>query len=282
MRRTGEMDLHRNKSAAISFRCNLCGQDNSVSSQSKHRELLNCTQCGSSARARGVVYALQRYILQDTRTPLREAAPRKHLRGVGMSDWTGYGDELERIFDYANTFYHREPRLDVTDVVSARKYQNLNFVISSDVLEHVVAPVSEALRNIRRMLCNDGVLILTAPYVEGYESIEHFPHLHDFKIVSVDGGYVLENRTANGIKESFEHLIFHGGPGSTLEMRMFGEGDLLNMLKFAGFKSEILEPRNESIGYLWDDCVENLLYGGRRTKGYVLLCRPCCQNVDLA
>lgn len=268
------MGLQTDQSTAILFRCNLCGRDNSAPVQSKHRELLNCAQCGSSARARGVAYAVQRDILRDTQTPLREAAPRKHLRGVGMSDWTGYAADLERIFDYTNTFYHQEPRLDVTDAASAQKYQDLDFIISSDVLEHIVAPVSQALKNIRSMMRDDGLFILTAPYVEGYESIEHFPHLHNFKIVSNDGGYVLENRTANGLQERFEHLIFHGGPGSTLEMRMFGEGDLLNMLKYAGFNCEILEPRDESIGYLWDDCVENLLYGDRRTKAYVLLCRP--------
>jgi hypothetical protein len=236
--------------------------------------MLICTQCGSSARVRGIVYAVQRYVLRDTETPLREAAQQKRFRGVGMSDWVGYASELERIFDYTNTFYHQEPSLDVTNLESVRKYRDLNFVVSSDVLEHIVAPVSEALKNIRGMIRDDGLLILTAPYVEGYESIEHFPHLHDFKIVSTDGGYVLENKTANGVEERFEHLVFHGGPGSTLEMRMFGEGDLLNLLEHAGFKCEIMEPKIESIGYVWDDCVENLLYGNRRTKGYVLLCRP--------
>lgn len=266
--------MQTDQPAVISFRCNLCGHDNSAPANSKHRELLNCEQCGSSARVRGVVYALQRDILRDTGTPLREAPPQKRLRGVGMSDWTGYASDLDRIFDYTNTFYHQEPSLDVTDVASAGKYQDLDFVISSDVLEHVVAPVSQALKNIRGMMRDDGLFILTAPYVEGYESIEHFPHLHDFRIVPGDGGYLLENWTANNLHERFEHLIFHGGPGSTLEMRMFGEGDLLNLLKYAGFKCEILEPRIESIGYIWDDCVENLLYGNRRTKAYVLLCRP--------
>lgn len=268
------MNVQTDLSTAISFRCNLCGHDNSAPPQTKHRELLNCVRCGSSARARGVVYAVQRYILGDVQTPLREASPRKHLRGVGMSDWIGYAADLERIFDYTNTFFHQEPMLDVTGAASTQKYQGLNFIISSDVLEHVVAPVSQALKNIRGMMRDDGLFILTAPYVEGYETIEHFPHLHDFKIVSDDGAYVLVNRTANGCEERFGNLIFHGGPGSTLEMRMFGEGDLLNMLKYAGFSCEILEPRIESIGYVWDDCVENLLYGARRTKAYVLLCRP--------
>jgi DNA-directed RNA polymerase subunit RPC12/RpoP len=258
----------------ISFKCNLCGRENALPRHLKHRELLNCSNCGSSARVRGVIYALQREILRDTQTSLRDVSPRKHLRGIGMSDWTGYACDLERIFDYTNTFYHQEPRLDVTSNESVTKYENLDFVISSDVLEHVAAPVSRALLNIRGMLNESGLFILTAPYLEGYETIEHFPHLYDFKITQCNESYRLENKRADGYIETFDSLIFHGGPGSVLEMRIFGEGDLFNLLKYAGFSCEVLEPSMEGLGYLWDDCVENQLHRNRRNKSYVLLCRP--------
>ena len=35
----------------------------------------------------------------------------------------------------------------------------------------------------------------------------------------------------------FNNLIFHGGPGSTLEMRVFSERSLMNELEKSGFKN---------------------------------------------
>jgi hypothetical protein len=201
-------------------------------------------------------------------------SPNKSIRGIGMSDWPGYADHLSRIVSYQNTYYHTDPFLDVTSAESAAQYSDLDFVISSDVLEHVVAPVTGALRNIWGMLKENGVLILTVPYLEGYETIEHFPHLNDFKVVEEDGKYSLINNRADGEVEVHNHLVFHGGPGSTLELRIFGEGDLLNMLRYSGFSEVIdLEPKEPSFGYVWEAGVESQLARGRASKSHVLVCR---------
>ncbi len=191
-----------------------------------------------------------------------------------MSDWPGYADEFARIFDFQNTYYHMEPFLDVTDATSAARYRDLDFVISSEVLEHVKAPVTKSLQNIFDMLKPGGVLVLTVPYLEGYEPIEHYPHLHEFEIVKTGTSYSVVNKRPD---EAIEHLVnprFHGGPGAVLEMRVFGEGDLFSMLRYVGF-SEIhdLPPTDAEIGYFWEGGVESLLWRGRRTKSHVLVCR---------
>ena len=38
------------------------------------------------------------------------------------------------------------------------------------------------------------------------------------------------NWTADGRIETFDDLVFHGGPGSTLEMRVFSEDALRGLL----------------------------------------------------
>jgi SAM-dependent methyltransferase len=238
-----------------------------------HRELLRCVGCSANARFRGIARAVQDVLLGDTQTPLCNVAERRDLAGIGMSDTGIYACELERLFAYRNTFYHTEPRLDVTDAGSTHPYRDLDFVVSSDVLEHVRAPVSTALKNIHGMLKPGGVLILTVPYLSGYESIEHYPHLKDYEIVAVGGQHAVVNVRADGLVEQFAAPVFHGGPGSVLEMRVFGEGDLVSMLGYAGFEVRILEANIQEIGYIWHLAPESTLYRDRDSKSFVMICQ---------
>lgn len=259
----------------ISFTCNICGTTSEVPALRKHRELLNCNGCGSTPRYRGIFRALQEQLLGTTVVPVRQAEPRLEKVGIGMSDWDPLIPDLTSVVSYTNTFYHQEPRLDVTSVESCAQYCDLDFVICSDVLEHVLPPVSQCLLNIRGMLKPDGVLILTVPYLEGYESIEHFPHIDRFEIVAVEDRYSLTNIAPDGSIEHFDSLVFHGGAGATLEMRIFGEGDLLSMLAYAGFSNvSIMEPNLPEIGYVWDYHSEHPFWRGRRGKSCILVCRP--------
>lgn len=258
----------------ILFACNICGSDNEISVSSAHREMLKCVTCGSNARFRGVVKAIQTFVLNDSSVPLKEHGRVSGINGIGMSDWPGYAQELERILDFQNTYYHTEPFLDVTDEVSCQKYRNLDFVISSEVLEHVGSPVTKSLEHIYNMLRPGGILVLTVPYLEGYETIEHYPHLNIFKITDTGGVFSIVNTRPDGAVEFHVNPKFHGGPGSVLEMRVFGEGDLLAMLRHTGFV-EILDmpPTDRAIGYIWPLVVESDLSRGRRSKSHVLVCR---------
>ena len=163
---------------------------------------------------------------------------RKNLRGLGLTDWEGYSSALAEKFDYINTYFDQEPRLDISATeIPPERHSAYDFIISSEVFEHVVAPVERAFQNVITMLKPGGVFILTVPYGLQSETIEHFPELHDFSIVEHGGQFELHNITKTGVKQSFKELVFHGGPGSTLEMRVFAQSDLLRHLTGAGFEN---------------------------------------------
>jgi SAM-dependent methyltransferase len=158
----------------------------------------------------------------------------KSVRGLGISDSDIYAGKLERCFNYTNTFYHREPRFDLT-APDETHYGLYDFVICSDVLEHVTPPADRAMETLFRLLKPHGQLILTLPFSVDPSSIEHFPDLKDFGMSQVNGKTVLVKQKPDGGYEVFDNLVFHGGPGSTLEMRIFSEDDLKARLTAAGF-----------------------------------------------
>jgi SAM-dependent methyltransferase len=147
----------------------------------------------------------------------------REIRGLGMTDWEGYAVKLAEKFDYQNTYYHKEPRLDIGAANIPSEFMGKDFIISSDVFEHVAPPVRRAFENVWKMLKPGGVFILTVPYGTPGETLEHFPELNEFSIVEKDGSFVLTNKTSTRVVQEFNDLVFHGGPGARLEMRVFSE-----------------------------------------------------------
>jgi SAM-dependent methyltransferase len=167
---------------------------------------------------------------------LREFPHRPDIRGIGLTDSKVYADRLAEKFDYVNTYYHNEPILDIKNLPS-KPEKEMDFVIASDVFEHVEPPVSVAFQNVYKLLKQGGVFVFTAPYsAKRNHTEEHFPNLHKYEIRQEDGKYVLVNRTKDGTSERFTNLRFHGGPGFVLEMRRFCEAGLREEFKQAGFK----------------------------------------------
>jgi SAM-dependent methyltransferase len=267
----------------LEFTCNICGATNRGFDRLViHRELLPCANCGSCPRFRGIVHAVQQAFL-GTNTILRQADTNKRVTGLGFSDSNVYATEFSRIFSYTNTFFHQEPILDITNTASVARYQPVDFVICSDVLEHVPPPAITAFENLRRLVKQGGTLFFSVPYLEGYETIEHYPHLYQWRVVKkLDGRFIVENLRRGDpnrpgrepFVETFERPEFHGGPGEVLEMRIYGEGDLLARLDYAGFHSVTpLEPVIEAIGYVWESGSERPEWHGRKGKGWILVCR---------
>lgn len=158
--------------------------------------------------------------------------PRRHRshRLVGLCQPTKGADSS--LHKYV---YDREPLLDVTQ--PGEHWPRQDFLISSDVFEHVRPPVSLAFAGARRLLKPDGVLILSVPFIRRpIDTIEHFPTLHDYVILEECGQMVLRNRRPDGTIEVFDQLIFHGGEGTTLEFRLFSEWSLCRELHNAGFR----------------------------------------------
>lgn len=113
------------------------------------------------------------------------------------------------------------------------EFSNLDYLISSDVFEHTPPPVDMPFANCRKMLRKGGILILSVPVASEY--VEHFPELNSFKVFETKSGYVLANATAAGKLQIHQGLRFHGGPGSTLEMRIFSEEKVVRLLADNGF-----------------------------------------------
>ena len=218
------------------FLCNICGADCAAAGAPMQRESSSCDTCGSSARARSIVRVLS-LCLFGKNLILPDFPVKRDLRGLGMSDWEGYAVTLAEKFAYTNTYYHKEPKLDISDRdIPKHLIGGHDFIISSEVFEHVIPPVRRAFENTFKMLKPGGWLILTVPFGIQSKTIEHFPDLDDFTVIEDDGKYRLRNVTRSGTVQEFHNLVFHGGPGATLEMRVFAKASLLKELAETGFE----------------------------------------------
>jgi len=188
---------------------------------------------GSYHRQRALVHALMQAL--NRHPVLAFNQPDFSIRGCGLSDAWDVAEQLSRRFSYTNTFFHKEPKLDVK--IGSPKFMDLDFITSSDVFEHVAPPIDEAFRNAYRMLKPGGVLVLTVPYLTTREeTIEHFPELHEWSVVKHGDGFRLNNITRHGEHQVFDNLVFHGGEGATLEMRVFALAHLRRLAAEAGFR----------------------------------------------
>jgi len=228
-------DTEHDRSQSLDFACNLCGRANRRRAGELTREAATCDTCGSNVRTRGIVQALSLELFRIN-LPLPDFPRIKSIRGIGTSDSSQYANRLAEKFDYRNTFYDHEPRFDIAQPVEEDGCYD--FIISSEVFEHVPPPVETAFANAFRLLKPGGVLVLTVPYSVEPAMTEHFPDLHEFGLVELGGKIALVNRTKTGEMQFFENVVFHGGKGSTLEMREFTENSLKVLLTGAGF-SEI-------------------------------------------
>lgn len=218
---------------SLTFQCNICGQICQTRLAEMHREVASCPGCRSTPRWRGVIRALSLELFGES-LAIPDFPERRELHGIGMSDWDGYALPLSGKLSYTNTYLHQEPRLDIS-VGAAHLEGALDFVISSEVFEHVNPPISVAFENTRKLLKPGGVMILTVPYANEGEHREHYPELYDYEVLERGGRQVLRNVTREGSEQVFEDLVWHGGPGFTLELRVFSEGSLVGYLRNAGF-----------------------------------------------
>lgn len=212
----------------MEFTCNICG---AAGGQPK------CERCGSAPRDRDIVRVLSMEFF-GTLLTLPEFPRIKGIRGLGASDSPIYAGPLAEKLDYRNTYYDREPRLDIAHP-PADEFGKYDFVISSEVFEHVLPPVAAAFESAFRLLKPDGVLVLTTPYSLEASTAEHFPELYEFGLAQAGERLVLVNRTRAGEMQVFENPVFHLGCSGEkeLEAREFSESALRALIAGAGFTS---------------------------------------------
>ncbi|WP_147454366.1 hypothetical protein [Sphingomonas sp. PP-F2F-G114-C0414] len=156
------------------------------------------------------------------------------IRGIGLSDSEILASRLVESFDYINTFYHAEPKLDICNPGAAWIGKN-DFLISSDVFEHVPSPVQSAFDGAFAVLSPGAIFVLTVPFDQRSATTEHFPNAKHFRLVDFDDEWLLVGKTDAGTYEVHKDLIFHGGPGTTVEMRFFSRQAVIAHLEAAGF-----------------------------------------------
>lgn len=244
-----DLPIQEIKYGTLAFRCNICGSSCCSPMSSLSRETASCNTCGSTVRMRGIVHSLSMALFGESLS-IDDFPLRKDIVGIGMSDWEPYAERLTEKLSYKNTFYHKDPLLDICSITSADEERNLDFVISTDVFEHVAPPVSRAFENTYKILKPGGHFIFSVPYSLESKTKEHYPELFDWKVEKRDE-WVLINKTRSGEVHEHTGLVFHGGEGETLEMRVFCESALLEELSKAGF---------EEIKIMKEPCFEHGIY----------------------
>jgi SAM-dependent methyltransferase len=242
------------------FICNICGSHNNI--ESFGTEPASCT-CGSNVRLRALIHLLSMELFGHDLV-LAEFPKLKGIRGLGISDQPSYARILAEKFDYTNTFYDREPRLDLAEL-HPQLYGTYGFILLADVIEHIAPPIERALEEAFRLLKPHGFLGITIFCNPADQMREHFPELNEFRIVQLGKSSVLVNRRRNGILEVRDDLVFHGGAGATLEMREFGITELSAKLLAAGFlEVHLLTDNLPRIGILFDQDVSQPLIARRQ------------------
>lgn len=240
-----------NKENTIPHTCNVTGKKFFLDNSEKHREMGLRFEC--NCRHRAIIYFLTKKLYDEPKI-LSEVNENKKINGIGMSD-SGFDILLKEKFSYTNTFYHQHPFLDIYNNKHVDTYKNLDFIICSDVFEHINPhpDIQIAFNNLYKMLKPGGFVIFSVPYNDKAH-MEHYPSLFKYSIEFNDGEYLVQNETINGKKEIFSNPIFHGGPGATLEMRQFSKDSIINYFNSSGFSkiefNEIEEDLNQ-YGIYW-------------------------------
>lgn len=176
-------------------------------------EAPSCSGCSSNVRFRWLVYRLSRELFSRS-VPLFQFPPDRSIKGIGLTDPDSISRVLTERFTYRNTYFNTEPRLDIR--FDPSPFGELDFLIASEVFEHVEPPVTDAFRNAAGLLRRSGILLLTVPWVWSGDPKQAIPELHDWKLDREGGRWVVVNRKPNGDTERFHDMVFDGGPGPSL------------------------------------------------------------------
>ena len=187
--------------ATVAFRCNLCGRANRVAPARIGREVPSCDGCGSTVRFRTIGRLVMREALGSD-AALCDVTPDRRIRGLGLSDAEVYAKPLARAFAYENTYFHASPRLDILRIPTHRRGR-YDFLIASDVFEHVAPPIDLAFRNAHALLAAGGVFIFSVPFTLADDTVEHLPDLHDWHLQQRNRRCRVINRTRGGRVQVF-------------------------------------------------------------------------------
>jgi SAM-dependent methyltransferase len=189
-----------------------------------------CRQCKSTWRARAVLISLLTSLGYSENRFLRIESDFSRV-GLGISDDINIVKYLSSHFMYSNSFYDAFPFLDLRSVPSIAQ-EKFEFVICSDVLEHVDKDLEKAIAGVYQLIKQGGFAIITVPIGREDKTFEYYPGLSRFKILESEVHW--ENKS--GIQFVDQNPDFHGGRGQNLAFRQFSREQICNLLSKSGFE----------------------------------------------
>lgn len=195
-----------------------------------HREDVACETCGATWRAQACMLTVMEGLGYPHDVMAYDLRSDWSRIGLGISDDFLLARRLSQLFFYTNSFYHQFPRVDITNP-PAETLGRFEFIVCSDVLEHVPPPVDVALVGLLQMLKPGGFAVLSVPCQESSDTLEYYPELSTFEFA----GEVLHWTDSHGQTHTDNHPEMHGGAGQTLAFRHWARQDLINRLLRAGF-----------------------------------------------
>lgn len=229
--------------------CAVCGAAIAYEPINIHREMPICGVCGSVPRFCGLALAVSRVVWGQPDCALAVRSRRGEISAIGMSDDPRLAVPFAEKFDYTNTEFDREPRIDLCSFESCRRY-SADLIVCSDVLEHTFDPPAVPLANLFAMLKPGGTLILSAPTFLRPTTVEWYGGAESLAVEQHDGDYRVRWRNRRGTEYLDPQPVFHAGPGAVLEMRLISHPELLATARAAGFIGGELEFAPEW-GYFW-------------------------------
>jgi hypothetical protein len=237
------------------FTCNITGDGFDLEEDEKKRE--GGLRFGYNIRQRAILYCLIKQLYGESKI-LEDLDTNTSIKGIGLMDGD-WANMLDYKFDFTSTYSHKKPLLNINDTEDVEKYKDYDFVLCSDVLQHLspYPDIQISFNNIYSMLKSGGFLILSVPFVYD-DYTEKYPSLYDYKLEINTGGKTrLLNTTKDNENEVFENLVFYGEPDlKNLEMRMFSYDSLKKFLKNAGFINVTFnkpDRRMRKHGIFWDN-----------------------------
>lgn len=96
-----------------------------------------------------------------------------------------------------------------------------------------------------------GILVLSVPYDKTLTQCkEHYPNCKSYKVLNENGHTKVIIEYENYTSEATSPC-FHGGPGNTLEMRIFSLSELVDFIQSIGFAVEIYENDVREFGIIY-------------------------------
>lgn len=236
-------------SCDIRATCPLCGTEYGYPGDILTRGHRLCPTCGATGRSSAIVLLTCRAIYGND-LPLARQPVKKSARVVGLSDAQLYAKPFASHFTYTNTYYHQPPKLDVRD--PAPEFRDCaDLVINSEVFEHVIGATQSAFDGIIKVLKPGGTMVFSVPFTNRKGS-EHYPGLVDYTSRQTeDGGWAADLVFDDGHTATDLAPKFHGGPGLTLELRLFSRQRILDEMTAAGFTDVTFHEAEPQFGVNW-------------------------------